>query len=196
MAESIQGNNSFDNSDLRGVLFKPGHYAPVTAEIDVAPHLSMIRGKETPHATQKRSDARQRRPKESHQQRANYLGNGSSAHPLAANLLTRRDITATVTAPSVEARGTVVPVVLEPVEMKMPSSPIREEVMASDNENNMMIPIVMEAVEEDEIAIRMEVRKRFYQISLSRMMGRLVLPPSESSKKEVLRHIQRSLRRW
>ncbi|KAL1811349.1 hypothetical protein ACET3Z_021414 [Daucus carota] len=114
MAESIQGNNSFDNSDLRGVLFKPGHYAPVTAEIDVAPHLSMIRGKETPHATQKRSDARQRRPKESHQQRANYLGNGSSAHPLAANLLTRRDITATVTAPSVEARGTVVPVVLEP----------------------------------------------------------------------------------
>ena len=102
------------NSDLRGVLFKPGHYAPVTAENDVAPHLSMIRGKETPHATQKRSDARQRRPKESHQRRANYLGNGSSAHPLAANLLTRRDITATVTAPSVEARGTVVPVVLEP----------------------------------------------------------------------------------
>ncbi|KAL1811356.1 hypothetical protein ACET3Z_021421 [Daucus carota] len=143
MAESIQGNNSFDsarrsssyrltavvesefddgyvitgkigNSDLRGVLFKPGHYAPVTAENDVAPHLSMIRGKETPHATQKRSDARQRRPKESHQRRANYLGNGSSAHPLAANLLTRRDITATVTAPSVEERGTVVPVVLEP----------------------------------------------------------------------------------
>ena len=65
------------NSDLRGVLFKPGHYAPVTAENDVAPHLSMIRGKETPHATQKRSDARQRRPKESHQRRANYLGNGS-----------------------------------------------------------------------------------------------------------------------
>ena len=78
----------------------------------------------------------------------------------------------------------------------MRASPIREEVMASDNENNMMIPIVMEAVEEDEIAIRMEVRKRFYLISLSRMMGRLVLPPSESSKKEVLRHIQRSLRRW
>ena len=24
------------NSDLRGVLFKPGHYAPVTAENDVA----------------------------------------------------------------------------------------------------------------------------------------------------------------
>ncbi|KAL1811355.1 hypothetical protein ACET3Z_021420 [Daucus carota] len=112
------------NSDLRGVLFKPGHYAPVTAENDVAPHLSMIRGKETPHATQKRSDARQRRPKESHQRRANYLGNGSSAHPLAANLLTRRDITATVTAPSVEARGTVVPVVLEPVEARRTVVPV------------------------------------------------------------------------
>lgn len=40
--------------------------------------------------------------------------------------------------------------------MDMHASPIREELMASHNENNMMISIVMEAVEEDERAMRME----------------------------------------
>ena len=56
--------------------------------------------------------------------------------------------------------------------------------MASDNENNMMIPIIMEAVEEDEIAIRMEVRKRCYLISLSIMMGCLVLLPYQIPRKK------------
>ncbi|KAL2245317.1 uncharacterized protein LOC105174858 [Sesamum indicum] len=31
------------NTNLRGVVFKPGHYVPITAENDVAPHVQMVR---------------------------------------------------------------------------------------------------------------------------------------------------------
>ncbi|KAL8127293.1 uncharacterized protein LOC141721300 [Apium graveolens] len=99
------------NITLRGVVFKPGHYAPVTAQNDVAPHLQMIRGNDV-------AQRRQRRPKERHQRNAAYLGNGLSTHTLAANLLTAKDkstaIVASPLVPPVGARGTVVPVVLEP----------------------------------------------------------------------------------
>ncbi|KAK1391838.1 AT hook, DNA-binding motif-containing protein [Heracleum sosnowskyi] len=99
------------NVTLRGIIFKPGHYAPVTAQNDAAPHLQMIRGNNV-------TPRRQRRPKARHQWSADYFGNGSSVHPLAANLLSAKDKrTAIVAAPSVPpvgARGTVVPVVLEP----------------------------------------------------------------------------------
>lgn len=99
------------NITLRGVVFKPGHYAPVTAQNDVAPHLQMTRVNDV-------APRRQRRPKGRHQRSADYFGNGSSTHPLAANLLSAKDKrTAIVPAPSVPlvgARGTVVPVVLEP----------------------------------------------------------------------------------
>lgn len=99
------------NITLRGVVFKPGQYAPVTAQNDAAPHLPMIRGNDV-------AQRRQRRPKERHQRSATYLGNGSSTYPLAANLLTAKDkrtaIVASPSVPPVGARGTVVPVVLEP----------------------------------------------------------------------------------
>lgn len=37
---SVRIGNS--NTNLRGVIFKPGHYVPVTTENDIAPHVQMI----------------------------------------------------------------------------------------------------------------------------------------------------------
>lgn len=102
------------NITLRGVIFKPGHYAPVTEENDVAPRLQMIRGNDIRLPTKIRRHARQLRPKE--RLSADYLRNGSYQHPMAANLLSTKDKRkAIMGAPLVGARGTVVPVVLEPV---------------------------------------------------------------------------------
>ncbi|XP_073039640.1 uncharacterized protein [Primulina eburnea] len=48
------------NSDtnLRGVVFKPGHFIPVTAANDVAPHMKMIRRNEVHMPTEKRGWSR------------------------------------------------------------------------------------------------------------------------------------------
>ncbi|GMH25508.1 hypothetical protein Nepgr_027351 [Nepenthes gracilis] len=103
---------------LRGVVFKPGHYVPVTAENDVAPHVRMIRRNEVPFPAGNQAPAQGngRRSREKNEHRASYSSNWS---PVANQLVTYKGKqTLTVPAnlpPPVGARGTVVPVVLQPV---------------------------------------------------------------------------------
>ncbi|XP_060209158.1 protein METABOLIC NETWORK MODULATOR 1-like isoform X2 [Lycium barbarum] len=79
------------NTNFRGVVFKPGHFDPVTAENDVAPHVQMI----------KRNDI--------------HLPVRNQVQAYGHD---RRNVSPPTTAPSVPlvgARGAVVPVVLQPV---------------------------------------------------------------------------------
>ncbi|XVF03884.1 hypothetical protein REPUB_Repub05bG0031600 [Reevesia pubescens] len=117
------------NSDttLRGVVFKPGHYVPVSAENDVAPNVQMIRRNEISF------------PRERNEQHFNSHRNGV-AHlfnePAVASLVPRAwasnlggskskhvQPVATQSASPLLSRGNVVPVVLQP-----PSLPNGESV--------------------------------------------------------------------
>ncbi|XP_057485440.1 protein METABOLIC NETWORK MODULATOR 1-like isoform X1 [Actinidia eriantha] len=103
------------NTSLRGIVFKPGHYVPVSAENDVAPHVRMIRRNEAPLPVknQTRKLARHPRSKRRNEQNDNLrmvettrLLNG----PPPANAFVPY-----CAVPLVGSRGTVVPVVLQPV---------------------------------------------------------------------------------
>ncbi|KAG9146740.1 hypothetical protein Leryth_005071 [Lithospermum erythrorhizon] len=109
------------NSIFRGVVFKPGHIAPVTVENDVAPHVQAIR----------RNDI--------HVPANNGLGNstvqnGSPSinqwlgreHRTTGTTTTTKGKYASPSAPSVfpvGARGTLVPVVLQPASMSNDFTP-------------------------------------------------------------------------
>ncbi|XP_073026673.1 uncharacterized protein [Primulina eburnea] len=90
------------NTNFRGVVFKPGHYAPITAETVVAPHLQMIKRNDVrlPHDHQSWS----RIQKLSIQTTGLVPSKLKYPSPVTAPLI-----------PPVGARGTVVPVVLQPV---------------------------------------------------------------------------------
>ncbi|KAL0406927.1 UNVERIFIED_CONTAM: hypothetical protein Slati_4006600 [Sesamum latifolium] len=92
---SVRIGNS--NTNLRGVVFKPGHFIPVTAENDVAPHLQMIRRNDVNFPAEKQ---------------------GRSRRQKLAMVPVKRKYASPKIAPSVPpvgVRGTVVPVVLQPV---------------------------------------------------------------------------------
>ncbi|XP_076947926.1 protein METABOLIC NETWORK MODULATOR 1 [Bidens hawaiensis] len=84
---------------LRGAVFKPGHTAPVTAENDVAPHVEMIKRTEIPFPAELQPKRRRKRRSKDKLQLVTYVGNGSNESDL------------------VGARGTTVPVVLQPVNL-------------------------------------------------------------------------------
>lgn len=87
---------------FRGVVFKPGHYVPVTPENDVAPHLQLIR----------RNDVQF--PAETHGlSRRQKLAIHSGA--LVPSKRKSAPLQAAPSVPPVGARGTVVPLVLQPV---------------------------------------------------------------------------------
>lgn len=94
---------------LRGAVFKPGQTAPVTPENDVAPHAEMIKKTEVPFPTELQPKRRRkRRSKEKNMQLVTYVGNGGDTGP--TNFIAP-------TVPPVGARGTVVPVVLQPINL-------------------------------------------------------------------------------
>ncbi|KAA8526973.1 hypothetical protein F0562_008798 [Nyssa sinensis] len=125
------------NTYLRGLVFKPGHYVPISAENDVAPHVQMIRRNETHLPTEHQTRVRGHNPRsrERNEQHVNLRGNetalllnGSpSANqvnrfaPRTANLMASKGKhvppVAVPTVPPVGARGTVVPVILQPVNL-------------------------------------------------------------------------------
>ncbi|KAH6764361.1 hypothetical protein C2S51_015610 [Perilla frutescens var. frutescens] len=90
---------------LRGVVFKPGHYAPVTAENDVAPHLQMIRRNDVQLPGENQGWSR--RQKLAIQTGALVPSKRKCGTPQAAP-----------SVPPVGVRGTVVPVVLQPVNLQ------------------------------------------------------------------------------
>ncbi|KAK6132918.1 hypothetical protein DH2020_033354 [Rehmannia glutinosa] len=91
-------------TNFRGIVFKPGHYVPVTAENDVAPHLQMIKRNDV-HAPAAENWARREKlaivtPKRKYKPRKP----ASSVPPMGLSSVT-----------PMGGRGNVVPVVLQPV---------------------------------------------------------------------------------
>ncbi|PIN26910.1 hypothetical protein CDL12_00336 [Handroanthus impetiginosus] len=106
---AVRIGNSTTN--LRGVVFKPGHFVPVTAENDVAPHLQMIRRNEVNLPSKNQGSSRRQK----------------LAIQTANMVPSKRRYASPKTAPSVPpvgVRGTIVPVVLQPVNIsnRMPTS--------------------------------------------------------------------------
>ncbi|CAK9321844.1 unnamed protein product [Citrullus colocynthis] len=108
---------------LRGVVFKPGHYVPVSAENDVAPDVQMIRRNTVPLATENQALGNNPRSKNgevpSHESSGVKLGfkytpPHSNRDALKDNSIS--SILAQIT-PSGISRGNVVPVVLQPAKL-------------------------------------------------------------------------------
>lgn len=121
------------NSDatLRGVVFKPGHYSPVSAENDVAPGIRMIRRNEIHFPAETYTQVHGYNPR-SREREQNY-SNRNVTHPVneipvvnqvpgvvthSSKLVTSKgkrmpSVAAQTTRPVIP-RGNVVPVVLQP----------------------------------------------------------------------------------
>lgn len=122
---------------FRGVVFKPGHYVPVTPENDVAPHLQLIRRNDVQFPTENHSWSR--RQKLAIQSGAMVPAKRKSGPPQAAP-----------SVPPVGARGTVVPLVLQPINgvpnsNQMPSDASRAPHVMSfgDKDVHMVEPLSM-----------------------------------------------------
>nr|GMD51348.1 uncharacterized protein LOC109178314 isoform X1 [Ipomoea batatas] len=94
---------------LRGIVFKPGHYVPITAENDIAPHVQMIQRNEINLPTENQMRSRKR-----YRHRTERNGSPSARRASKGNNLS---IMLAPSVPPVGARGTVVPVVLQPVSL-------------------------------------------------------------------------------
>lgn len=119
---SVTVGNS--GTTLRGVVFRPGRVAPVSAENDVAPHLPMIRRNKIPFRRQKNRQPvnSNRNQSPSAQTELRFADCFPQAAHNAANFgLSRgKEIvhspTTLTTSPAIP-RGTLVPVLLQPVEL-------------------------------------------------------------------------------
>lgn len=104
------------NITLRGAVFKPGQTAPVTPENDVAPHAEMIKRTEIPFPAELQPKRRRkRRSKEKNLQLVTYVGNGGD--PGIPNSPSKSSYGLAPSVPPVGARGNVVPVVLQPINL-------------------------------------------------------------------------------
>lgn len=104
------------NSDtvLRGIVFKPGHFVPVSAENDVAPNVHMVKRNDTPFQSENYGRARGgSHPRSRERNGVAY----PSASPSAGSgaLKSKLMSAAPLQMDNVRSRGNVVPVVLQPV---------------------------------------------------------------------------------
>ncbi|KAL3636768.1 hypothetical protein CASFOL_019067 [Castilleja foliolosa] len=122
-------NVRIGNSPLsfRGIVFKPGHFVPITAENDVAPHLQMIKRTNAENPTQQLVV--------------------QTGPPLKRKYTSRRAAVPPATPPSssvappVEpARGNVVPVVLQPAKHPNGSNQVLD---FGDKDVHMVEPLSM-----------------------------------------------------
>ncbi|GMH24349.1 hypothetical protein Nepgr_026192 [Nepenthes gracilis] len=130
---SIRVSNS--DTHLRGVVFEAGQYVPVTAENDVAPHVEMVRRNEVPFPAACRTRVRGRRcwHREKSKHHAAYTSNASPPYNELVQYEGKQilPVAASLQSP-VGARGTLVPVVLQPVNLSNGAFPsIEAPAMAS-----------------------------------------------------------------
>ncbi|XP_022150997.1 uncharacterized protein LOC111019016 isoform X2 [Momordica charantia] len=102
---------------LRGVVFKPGHYVPVSAENDVAPDVQMIRRNTVPFGTGNQTHHRSKNGEvpshDSSGAKLGFIHTPSHSNWDASKDKTISSIFAQIT-PSGSSRGNVIPVVLQP----------------------------------------------------------------------------------
>ncbi|XP_022976217.1 uncharacterized protein LOC111476665 isoform X2 [Cucurbita maxima] len=110
---------------LRGVVFKPGHYAPVLAVNDVAPDVQMISRNTVPFATENKTNGNNPRSKNgevpSRESSGAKLGFKCTPPHSTWDASKDKSIFAQI-SPSRSSRGSVVPVVLQPAKLTNGSS--------------------------------------------------------------------------
>ncbi|KAG6600768.1 hypothetical protein SDJN03_06001, partial [Cucurbita argyrosperma subsp. sororia] len=110
---------------LRGVVFKPGHYAPVLAVNDVAPDVQMISRNTVPFATENKTNGNNPRSKNgevpSRESSGAKLGFKCTPPHSTWDASKDKSIFAQI-SPSGSSRGSVVPVVLQPAKLTNGSS--------------------------------------------------------------------------
>ncbi|KAL9236313.1 hypothetical protein vseg_010999 [Gypsophila vaccaria] len=111
---------------LRGVVFKSGHYVPVSAENDLAPGLPMIKRNEVPIPVGSQTQKLKPRGRKRSDQLAVYQSNGSPASSQAASIRARELAIVPAQPPRpdpLESRGLLVPVLLQPVKLSNGAMP-------------------------------------------------------------------------
>ncbi|CAN4104029.1 unnamed protein product [Withania somnifera] len=113
------------NTNYRGIVFKPGHFVPVTAANDVAPYVQMIRRNEVHPLAENQL---QIYGNKAEQNGSLNVGSRSSKG---------KQVVMHPSVPPVGARGTVVPVVLQPVNLTNgPASSQNPASLASNRESS------------------------------------------------------------
>lgn len=125
------------NTNYRGVVFKSGHYVPVTAANDVAPHLQMIRRTEV-------------RPAQNQLQVYGHRAERNGSLNPGSRSSKSKQVVMHPSVPPVGARGTVVPVVLQPVNLtnglassQNPASQASNRESSREREVQMVKPLAM-----------------------------------------------------
>ncbi|KAH9609424.1 hypothetical protein KSS87_013321 [Heliosperma pusillum] len=147
------------NTCLRGVVFKSGQYVPVSAENDLAPGLQMIRRNEVPFPVENHTHKHRNRSRKRREPFDAYQSNGGSP---ASNQLARVQAGQLAIVPAqapttnlLEGRGTLVPVVLQPVNLSNGAKPAVEvhpvaskpaHLSASRSKINGLTQVVPEAI--------------------------------------------------
>ncbi|XP_037497149.1 uncharacterized protein LOC105632949 isoform X2 [Jatropha curcas] len=109
---SVRVGNS--ETTLRGVVFKPGHYVPVSADNDVAPGVQMIRRNEIQFPRENNPQV--------HSHNRSRERNGTVHAPRATNPVVPKirqqvpSVGSQSSSPGI-SRGNVVPVVLQPIDL-------------------------------------------------------------------------------
>ncbi|XP_031248181.1 uncharacterized protein LOC116105956 [Pistacia vera] len=102
---------------LRGVVFKPGHYVPVSADNDVAPNVQMVRRNQIPFPADNHNHARGSNPRsrERSEQHVNSYRSGTTN--LGASKSKQTTSAVVQTSQPVIPRNNIAPVVLQCVNL-------------------------------------------------------------------------------
>ncbi|CAN4102717.1 unnamed protein product [Withania somnifera] len=126
------------NTNYRGIVFKPGHFVPVTAANDVAPYVQIIRRNEV------------RPPAENQLQIYGNRVEGNGSLNLGSRSSKGKQVVMHPSVPPVGSRGTVVPVVLQPVNLttgpassQNPGSQASNRESSREREVQMVKPLAM-----------------------------------------------------
>ncbi|XP_010063000.2 uncharacterized protein LOC104450237 isoform X1 [Eucalyptus grandis] len=125
------------NSDttLRGVVFKPGRYVPVSAENDVAPNIQMIKRNEIPLQSENYIQMQVSGPRSRERNGTTSL----VASPPGSTVLKGRQVAPGTAQPirPVTVRGNVVPVVLPPLGTPGNGLPVPNQASAASIQDHM-----------------------------------------------------------
>lgn len=117
------------NTNFRGVVFKPGNYSPITAENDVAPHVQMIKRNEVRFPVENQLQSSNWPRERTELNGSSHVNQVQAFVPQPVNMVAakgKHTSLTTVPCASMGSRGTVVPVVLQPVNLVNGSPPTNQ----------------------------------------------------------------------
>lgn len=118
------------NTNFRGVVFKPGNYSPITPENDVAPHVPMIKRTEVRFPVENQLQSNNWARERVELNGSSHVNQVQTFLPQQVSMVASKgkhtSLTTVPCASSMGSRGTVVPVVLQPVNLVNGSPPTNQ----------------------------------------------------------------------